>query len=146
MTKMILTATAIALVGLSANATVDGHDKIFLVVKNIQSEEYFVERAPIIGCYGLAKGPQLAAFTAEYKVPSNIGCGSQRFDDNINALTCAQVVSSEESADFMAFSEVVLDISKCADKASADFTSTVEKAAKLNFAPKTGSFKLVLKK
>lgn len=145
MKKMILVA-ATALIGLTAKATVDGHDKIFLVVKNIQSEEYFVERAPILGCYGLPKGPRLAAFTAEYKVPSNIGCGGQRFDDNINALTCASIVSMSETDDGMGLTEVVLDISKCADKGHADFTATIEKAAKANFASKNVSFKLVLKK
>ncbi len=31
-----------------AHATVDAHDRIYIVARNIQSEEFFVERAPII--------------------------------------------------------------------------------------------------
>ncbi len=57
----------------NAFATSDAHDRVYLVVQNVQSEEFFVEQAPIIGCYGLPKGPQLIQFTAEYKVNSNMG-------------------------------------------------------------------------
>lgn len=53
-------------------ATVDANSRAYIVVQDIQSEAFFVERAPILGCYGLARGPQLAQFTAPYKVISSI--------------------------------------------------------------------------
>lgn len=129
-----------------AHATVDGHDRIYLVVRNIQSEEFFVERAPIIGCYGLAQGPQLVAWTQEYKVPSNIGCGDQRFEDNINYLTCAKILSSKESDDYSSFKEITLDISKCDAKDDAKFITMLRTSAKLNFPLKKGEVNLILVK
>jgi len=127
-------------------ATVDGHTHVYLVVEHIQSGEYFIEKAPMIGCYGIAKGPQLVQFTSEYKVPSNIGCGGTAFLDNINALTCAEVTDSEEADDFDGFKSVTLNISKCAAKENPDFLSMAKKAAKMNFASKKGPFSLKLLK
>lgn len=129
-----------------AHATVDAHDRIYIVARNIQSEEFFVERAPIIGCYGLARGPQLVAWTQEYKVPSNIGCGDQRFEDNINYLTCAKVLSSKESDDYSSFKEITLDISKCDAKDDAKFITMLRTSAKLNFPLKKGEVNLILVK
>lgn len=129
----------------SAFATVDGHTHTFLVVEHIQSGEFFIEKAPLIGCYGIAKGPQLMQFTAEYKVPSNIGCGGEKFMDNINALTCGRVVDSDESDDFSGFKSVTLDLTKCANKDNESFIQMVRKAAKMNFAPDNSKdFKLIL--
>lgn len=125
-------------------ATVDAHDKAYIVVQNIQSDEFFVERVPIIGCYGLIRGPQLIQFTAEYKVTSNIGCGGDVFHDNINYLTCATVISSKESPDYSSFSEITLDISKCADKNDPKLITMIRTAAKLNFPLKKGEVKLTL--
>ena len=129
-----------------AFATVDAHDHAFVVVKHIQSEEYFVERVPIIGCYGLPQGPRLIQFTKEYKVTSNIGCGGDAMLDNINALTCAKVVRTKEADDFNSFSEIDLDISKCSDKNNKDFIDSIRKAARLNFpqSSKTKEVKLNL--
>lgn len=141
MKKTMMTIATLLLAN-TAFATVDAHDRVYLVVKDIQSEEFFVERAPIIGCYGLARGPQLVQFTAEYKVPSNIGCGGETFHDNINYLTCAKVVSSKESSDYMSFSEITLDISKCEDKNNKQFITMVRTAAKLNFPLKKGEIKV----
>src|SRR5687768_7253217 len=90
----------------TASATVDAHTRVYIVVKDIQSEEFFVERAPIIGCYGLARGPQLAQFTSEYNANANVGCGATPSQQNINYLTCARVVSAQESPDYMSFSEI----------------------------------------
>lgn len=129
-----------------AQATVDAHDRFYMVVQDVQSEEFFVERAPIIGCYGLARGPQLVTWTAEYKVPSNIGCGGQRFEDNINYLTCANVLASKESDDFASFKEITLDISKCKAKDDAQFITMLRTSAKLNFPLKKGEVKLILVK
>lgn len=128
----------------SAIATVDGHSRAYIVVQNIQSEAFFVERAPIIGCYGLAKGPQLAQFTGEYKVKSSIGCGIPGPEVNLNYLTCAKVVSAKESADFSTFREITLDISNCAAKNNNQFLKTVHTAAQMNFPQKTGLIKLIL--
>lgn len=140
--KQVLVTCLLSLFAIHAFATVDGNDRVFLVVKHVQSEEFFVERVPVIGCYGLAKGPQLAQFTAEYKVSSNIGCGGEVFQDNINYLTCAKVVSSKENEDFSGFSEVTLDISKCTDKNNPQLITTIRSAAKLNFALLKGEVKL----
>lgn len=131
-------------VTLSAFATVDAHDRVYLVVEDIQSGEFFVERAPIIGCYGLPQGPRLAQFTMEYKVNSNLGCGGQVYQDNINYLTCGSVISYKESDDFMSFSEIVLDISKCAAKANPQFIRTLRSAARMNFPQTKGRLKLKL--
>lgn len=127
-----------------AFATSDAHDRVYIVVRDIQSEEFFIERAPIIGCYGLARGPQLVQLTAEYKVTSNIGCGGPVMYDNINYLTCATVVDSKESADYMSFSEITLDISKCDAKNDAKFITILRTAAKLNFPLKKGEVNLKL--
>lgn len=127
-----------------SQATVDSHDRVYLVVEHIQSNEFFIERVPVIGCYGLARGPQLAQFTAEYKVSSNIGCGGEIFHDNINALTCAKVLEAKESADYMSFSEITLDISKCAAKNNPQFITMIRTAAKMNFPLKKGEVKLKL--
>lgn len=143
MKKLVLFLTGL-LLSASLWATVDAHDRVYLVVQDIQSGEFFLERAPIIGCYGLPRGPQLAQFTAEYKVNSNMGCGFTSALDNINYLTCAKVVSSIESSDYMSFSEVVLDISKCEAKNDKKFITMVRTAAKLNFPLKHGEVHLKL--
>lgn len=140
--KNLLLSVLSMLVVSPSFATVDAHDKVYLVVKNIESEEFFVERAPIIGCYGLARGPQLVQFTSEYKVNSNIGCGGENFQDNINYLTCAKIVNSKESSDYMSFSEITLDISKCEDKNNPKLITMIRTAAKLNFPLKKGEVKL----
>ncbi len=136
----------LAMIAFASNsfATSEAHDKVYLVVKNILSEEFFIERAPIIGCYGLARGPQLAQFTAEYKVTSNIGCGGETFQDNINYLTCAKITNSKESADSMSFSEITLDISECEDKNNPKLITMIRTATKLNFPLKKGEVKLNL--
>lgn len=142
--KKITALLLMVFTALTAQATVDSHDRGYIVVKHIQSEEFFVERVPVIGCYGLARGPQLVQWTAEYKVPSNIGCGGTAFVDNINALTCAKVVKAVESADFMSFSEITLDLSKCADKNDPRFITMIRTSAKLNFPLKQGEVRLKL--
>ena len=120
----------------SANvyATVDGHDRIFLVVTHVQDEtEFFLERAPIVGCYGLAQGARLVAFTSEYKVPTNIGCGGVAGTENINSLSCATLVDAIESDDYMSFKKITLNISKCPAKDDARFITMVRTAAARNF-------------
>ncbi|MGZ3771109.1 MAG: hypothetical protein ACXVCP_14150 [Bdellovibrio sp.] len=125
-------------------ATVDAHDHAYIVVKNIQSDEFFVERVPIIGCYGLPKGPQLIQFTSEYKATSNIGCGGTPQYVNINYLTCARVLKAIESDDFLGFKEIWLDISSCADRYNQKLISNIKTAARLNFPLKRGKLKLVI--
>lgn len=129
---------------LSAHATVDAHDRVYLVVQDIQSEEFFVERVPVIGCYGLPQGPQLQQFTAEYQAPYNVGCGGPAGTENINALSCAKVVTAIESADYSSFKDIVLDISKCPAKDNKQFITMVRTAAKRNFPQKKGEVKLTL--
>lgn len=127
-----------------AFATIDANDRAYIVAKNIQSDEFFVERVPIIGCYGLAMGPQLVQFTLEYKATANIGCGGEPRYENINQLTCARVIKALESDDFLTFKEIWLDITDCADKNIPNFIATIKSAARLNFPQKTGKLKLVL--
>lgn len=147
MMNKLISALMISFVGFSAHATIDSNTEVFLVVEHIQSGEFLVQAAPMIGCYGLAKGPQLVQFTAEYKAPSNIGCGGEKFLDNINALTCATITDSVESDDYSGFASVTLDIAKCTHKNNPDFIQAVEKAARLNFAPeKVSQFQLKLVK
>lgn len=146
---MIFALSLLSFASSPALATVDGNDRVHLVVANYQDEtEFFLERAPLIGCYGLPQGARLVQWTAEYKVPSNIGCGGPAMLDNINALTCAKVVDSEESADFMSFSKITLDISKCAEKNNAKFITMIRTSAKLNFpqSDKTKSVSLKILK
>ncbi|MEN0060342.1 MAG: hypothetical protein AAGB31_15995 [Bdellovibrio sp.] len=144
--KRIAMAGLLSLFVSHAFATVDAHDKVYLVVQDIQSEEFFVERAPIIGCYGLANGPKLVQFTSEYKVNSNIGCGGTTFQDNINYLTCAKILDTKHTVDYMSVSEITLDISKCQDKENPKLITMIRTAAKLNFPLKKGEVKLNLVK
>ena len=127
-------------------ATVDANTRTYIVVQNVQSEEFFVERVPVIGCYGLAKGPQLVQLTAEYKVNANVGCGMDSSSYNLNYLSCAKVKNSVESEDLMNFSELTLDISKCDAKNNPDFINMIYKAVRLNFDSKTHKTKVFLVK
>lgn len=131
--KKILFYLSLLLGTVSAKATVDFNGRVYLVVQDIQSEEFFLERAPIIGCMGLARGAELVQFTSEYRVPMNIGCGGSPELENINYLTCATVLGAEESSDFMSFSKLKLDISKCEAKNDPKFITMLRTAAKLNF-------------
>lgn len=118
-----------------AFATVDSNTNVFILAKHVQTEEYFVQLAPIIGCYGVSRGPQLQQLTRDYMV-NNIGCGTVT-SENINELTCATVRDSIEADDFSTFKKITLDISRCADKNSRDFIRMVKKVVQLNFATKT---------
>ncbi len=80
--KSILSGLFMAVLGSNAFATVDGHDRVYLVVKDIQSEEFFLERARLLAATVLRKGLSLCSLRAEYKVNSNIGCGGETFQDN----------------------------------------------------------------
>lgn len=125
----------IFLVTSNAHATVDSNTNVFILVQHIQSNEYFVQRAPIIGCYGLPRGPQLKQLTTPYMV-NNLGCGTET-KENINVLECASVLGSEESDDYTTFKKITLDISKCADKNNYDFLYALRKVVRLNFATRT---------
>nr|BFD62431.1 hypothetical protein BdHM001_11120 [Bdellovibrio sp. HM001] len=137
----------LSLIGSTSHATVDANTRVALVVQDIQSEgsetdAFFIERAPIIGCYGLPQGPALQQWTAAYKVPTNVGCGSPNTKVNINALTCAKVVSAKEAPDYMSFSEITLDISRCSTKHNPGFIKAVRASAKINF-PQSNKKKVV---
>lgn len=133
--KKVLLLILVSLFSVTTHATVDANARVFILVKHIQSEEFFIERAPIIGCYGLPKGPELAQLTKPYVV-SNLGCGMDS-KENINALTCAKVTDFVEADDFSTFKEITLDISKCDDKNNAEFIKMVRKVVWLNFSTKT---------
>ncbi|MBK8203571.1 MAG: hypothetical protein IPK68_15010 [Bdellovibrionales bacterium] len=145
--KKLMLLVLSAFFGHPVFATSDAHDRVYLVVQHLsESEDFFVERVPIIGCYGPLRGPHLAQFTSEYKVNSNIGCGGKALSENINYLTCAKITSHKESPDYQSFSEITLDISNCEAKNNTQFITMVRTAAKLNFPLKNGEVKLTLVK
>lgn len=127
-----------------AEATVDGHTRAFVVVKDIQTDEFLIERVPVIGCYGLSQGPQLEQFTAEYRVPSNIGCGGGTYMENINYLVCAKVKQSAFNDEGTALKELTLDISECPGKNDPKLQAVIRTAARLNFPQEKGVVRLTL--
>lgn len=126
-----------------AGATSDGHTKAYIVVQHVQDpSEFFVERVPVIGCYGVNYGPQLVQFTAPYQASSNIGCGGEQFFDQINYLTCAKVTDHKFSATGSELNGLTLDISACEEKHNPMLITMIRTAAKLNF-PQTNKKKEV---
>ncbi|MBX3021221.1 MAG: hypothetical protein KF799_06035 [Bdellovibrionales bacterium] len=143
--KALFALIALSSISLPAFATVDAMTNVYIVTQNVQDpDDFSVERGPVIGCYGLARGPQLAQFTAEYKVTSNIGCGGPVMQENINYLTCAKVTDAIESDDYMGFKEITLDISKCDAKNNKKLITMIRTAAKRNFPLNKGEVKLNL--
>ncbi|MBL7544805.1 MAG: hypothetical protein JNL11_13390 [Bdellovibrionaceae bacterium] len=143
---MKLIMTALFFLSTYALATVDGHSRAYIVVQDIQSEEFFIERVPVIGCYGLSYGPKLVQFTAPYKASSNIGCGGEQFFDDINYLVCAKVTSTVESKDYSTITHMTLDISGCEEKNNPQLITMIRTAAKLNFPQAKGEIKLTIVK
>lgn len=143
MKKLILAMAT--LFSMNAFATVDAMTEAWIVIQDIQEDDNFtVQKVPVIGCYGLSQGPQLVQFTAPFEVESTMGCGEafQPGKENINALSCAKLVDSVESADYSSFKKVVLDISACAYKENKKFITMVRTAAARNF-PQTSKGKVV---
>ncbi len=128
----------ISLLFLSVNtyATIDFNSSIYILSKDVNSEEYFVQKAPIIGCAGLAKGAELMGMVAEYSAPSNVGCGIISSVD-INELSCATIDYSVETENYDGFKEVQLDISNCEDKNNPKFDAMVRKVVRMNLLSKT---------
>lgn len=125
-----------------SQATVAWNTKAYIVVKHAQLEEYFVERVPVIGCYGVAYGTQLVQFTSSYKVSSNIGCGGDQFFEEINYLTCAKVTATKESKTGSTLESMTLDISNCDDKDNPQLITMIKTAAKMNFPQQKGEINL----
>lgn len=146
MLKVII-MSFVSLFAFNASATVDAMTSAWIVIQDIQEEENFsVQQVPIIGCYGLPQGPQLVQFTAEFNVKSTMGCGDADTSvNNVNALFCAKIVSSEESADYASFKKIVLDVSACPYKDNKKFITMVRTAAARNF-PQTVNGKIVKNK
>lgn len=143
MKKLTLAFIAL-LASAQALATVDANTHVYLVSQEVQTEEFYVQKVPVIGCYGLPEGPAFAQFTAEYMVPSNIGCGGgMEYKENMNYLTCA-VLAYDYDNETDKFPVISLDISKCDQKNNPDLIKTIEKAVKLNF--NYSKPKLVIKK
>ena len=143
----VLFVSLVTLFSFHAVATVDAMTSAWIVVQDVQDEEQFsLYQVPIIGCYGLAQGPQLVQFTAEFNVKSTMGCGDADTSvTNINALSGGKVVSSEESADYISFKRIVMDISACPYKNNKRFITLVRTAAMRNF-PQTVKGKVVKSK
>ncbi len=130
-----------------ALATSDAITSVHLVVQSVQEEDEFsVISAPVVGCFGVSHGPALAQFTTEYKVPSNIGCGGESYLENVNYLTCATVVSSEEASTIDGLSSLKLDISNCSQKSNPVLIKAIKLAVIRNFAPENGKIRLDLVK
>lgn len=130
----VLILALLTLATFQASATVDGHTKAYIVVQNIQEPDvFFVERVPVIGCFGVGYGPQLVQFTAPYKASSNIGCGDEQLFDEINFLTCAKVTDTETDSTGSELQGLTLDISACAEKSNPQLITMIRTAAKLNF-------------
>ncbi len=128
-------------------ATVDALTSAWIVVQNVQDEEDFgVQKVAVMGCYGLAQGPQLTQFTAEHNIKATMGCGDASTEVmNINALSCATVEESVESDDYMSYKKIVLNISQCAYKNNKKFITMIRTAASRNF-PQTVKGKVVSSK
>lgn len=136
MIKSLALLSVSLMLNAQAFATVDAHTNVFIPVKDIQSEEYFVQKAPMVGCYGLPRGPQLEQLTRTYMV-NNLGCGGMEAQENINALSCGRVLSSVEADDYSTFKKITLDISDCESKNNNDFILAIKKVVRLNFATKS---------
>lgn len=139
----LLASALVALFAAPAFATVDAITSVWIPVQNIQDDEDFgVERAPVVGCYGLAQGPQLDQFISPYMVPTNVGCGGPKVNQDINALSCAKLIDAVEGPDYISFKRIVLDISACPYKDNKRFITMVRTAAARNF-PQPGKGKEV---
>lgn len=144
--KLVL-SVLFMLVSVNAFATVDALTSAWIVVQNVQDEDDFgVQKVAVMGCYGLAQGPQLFQFTAEHNIKATMGCGDASTETmNINALTCATVEESVESDDYVSFKKIVLNISKCPYKNNKKFITMVRTAANRNF-PQTVNGKVISSK
>lgn len=144
MKNLILSIIA-TLFAVPALATVDAITEVHLVVQHVQDpDQFMIRRAPVVGCYGVAQGPQLQQWTSEYKVPTSVGCGWSTQLENINYLVCAKVVRARENRDYSGFSDITLDISKCEAKNNARFITMVRTSAVRNFPQKRGEVRLRL--
>jgi len=152
MKSRILTVLSLAATlsyALPSFATVDVNTKAWIVVQHVQMpDRYMVQQVPVLGCIGLAQGPQLSQWTAAFSVKDSHGCGMPQIDRDINALSCGKVVEAKESQDYYSFSEITLDISACAAKENPRFIAAIQNTAKLNFKQMRGNppLKLILKK
>ncbi len=138
---------AVALFSFNTFATVDGFTEAWIVVEDFNEEDrFFVQKVPVIGCYGLPQGPQVVQFVSEYKVKSSLGCGDDSEDMmNINALSCATLEDSIEDDAFMAYKKVVLNISKCPQKNNSKFIRLEQLQLKTFLNSKMASMLLNLK-
>ncbi|HMN70145.1 MAG TPA: hypothetical protein PKC28_16520 [Bdellovibrionales bacterium] len=142
--KQLIASLILTVFAAPAFATIDANDWVELVIANVQDDtEFGVQRGPIVGCYGMAQGARLYAWVAEYKATSNVGCGMTPVYENVNALTCAKIVKSKESNDYMSFSEITLDISACPQKDNQQFITMIRTSAARNF-PQSGGKEVVL--
>lgn len=136
--KTLILALFALFTALTAHATSDGLTQAWIVVDNYNdgddSNRFQLMAVAINGCYGLVQGPQLSQFTAPYEIQASIGCGYAGSEKtNINALTCAKVLESEEFETSGTFKKIVLDISACEAKNNKQFITMIRTAAKRNF-------------
>lgn len=153
--KKLILAIITLFAAVTAHATSDGLAQTYIVVEDYndgdEDNRFQLMLVAIIGCYGLEQGPQLSQFTAPYEVQASIGCGYNGTEKtNLNALTCAKVLESEEFETTGTFKKIVLDISACEAKNNKQFITMIRTAAKRNFPVhfqnKMKEVELVLKK
>lgn len=135
--KQLILVIFTLLTAVLAHATSDSLAQTYIVTENYNDDEdnrFQLMIVAINGCYGLIQGPQLAQFTAPYEVQASIGCGYTGSEKtNINALTCAKVLESEEFETTGTFKKIVLDVSACEAKNDKQFITMIRTAAKRNF-------------
>lgn len=129
----------LSVLSFKVSATVDGNHWISIVVANYNEPDNFtVERVPMIGCWGLAHGPEYSNFTRPYEVPMG-GCGgNDNIKENINALTCAEITNWTANESYTGTAALTLDISKCEYKSSTKFLKAVKEAVAKSFTNPKG--------
>jgi hypothetical protein len=130
----------------SAVASSDGYDRVYIVAQNQNdTDKFFVERVPVVGCYGELYGPRLQQFTRPYMATANIGCeGEEPIQENINYLVCAKVTGKTANHSGTSLRSLDLDISGCDAKEDIGFLTALKEAARRNFPSK--GFQLNLSK
>ena len=133
--KKVLLA-CLASLSVQAFATVDGLTSAWIVTQNVQdSEDFGIMSVAVMGCWGVAQGPELVQFTAEHKIASSMGCGQMPNAEpiNINALSCATTSEAIDNDDYMSYRKITLDLSKCPYRENKKFLTMIRMAARRNF-------------
>ena len=115
-------------------ATIDDHAEVFIPVEHVQTGEFFIQRVPIIGCYGMPANPILDQMVSEYDAPGNLGC-NLKYKENINAMSCASIEATDfaDSEKALYLKKVVFNLKECRLKEDRGFQAQIKKAVRMNF-------------